>query len=152
MSNSPDEVMDAVYYVLEPHSSFIHNGNDDNVKYFIPPEILEILAWIALNVSMPILLGVTTSVLSESFKKKDDKKLKAMELQKAELEQLKADVQKALKELDEQKKPSKENILIARASLADILKINGWTSEMANTDAEKAVLQIQNTLWKDMKD
>jgi hypothetical protein len=152
MSDTAEEVMDALYNIFEPHSGYIRREKDHDVRYFIPPEILEALVWVALNISLPILIGFTTSVLADRFKKKDDKELKAMELQKAELERLKTEVQQALKELDTKQRPNKESILIARASLTDVLRINGWPSEIAEADAEKAVIQIQHMLWTEAKE
>jgi hypothetical protein len=148
--NNIDETFDIVYYVIEPKASFISQGDDDNVRYFIPPEILEILVWIALNVSLPILSGVATSVLADRFKEKDHKvQLKALEIQKNELEHLKIEVKAALDRLDKEKLPSKEQAHIAQASLAQVLRINGWPLDIAETDAEITVVKLREQLWKE---
>jgi hypothetical protein len=83
MSPNLENLVDAVYYVLEPHATYISKGGDEDIRYFVPPEILEALTWIGLHVCIPIITGVTTSVVADRLTKKEPSEVKrALELQK----------------------------------------------------------------------
>jgi hypothetical protein len=143
-------INELTYTELEPRATYIHGTADDEIRYFIPSEVLVVLAWIGTNIVLPILTGAAGSTILEKLKKrKNESQLKALELQKKieEVEKLKIDAEAALEKLNAVKPPSEEKALIARVSLAEVLKINGWPSDLAEKDAERIVLRIRNHLW-----
>jgi hypothetical protein len=66
---------------------------------------------------------------------------------KAELEHLKAEVQKAIASLDTNKLPTGDSVAIARVNLSEVLTSNGWPADIAANDAGTAVAEIQHQLW-----
>lgn len=143
-----EELVDIAYDLLEPHAAFIHEGGDDEVRYFVPPEVLEALSWRGLSIVLPIFTGVTTgiltSVISERIKKSDSsKEMVAMKMQREELEKLKNEVQEGLQALKKRKgNPNARELSEAQRSLADVLKANGWPSDLAEQDAEQILLKF----------
>jgi hypothetical protein len=146
MVNAQD-LADMVYYTLEPHAAYISRGDDDHVRYFVPQEILEVLAWIGLNVCVPILTGAAATLAVDTFKKNaKENSLKAMDVKAAELERLKTEVEAAMAKL-QSRHPNSGQILIAQATLEEILSINGWPTESASKDARLSIDEIRKHLW-----
>jgi hypothetical protein len=148
-----DDVFDAVYYILEPHAPYIAAGEEDQAEYYLPPEVLEVLSWIALNAVLPVLVGVVTGVILDRFKRQDTKKTDTdllaivVQQQQAELERIKDEVRQALGQLHAEKKPSQDHVRIAQANLAQVLRINGLPTDVAESDADKSVKAILRSYW-----
>ena len=149
--NNIEDIFDSVYYILEPDASFISTGEDDEGEYFLGPEALEVLSWIALNVALPLIIGVTQSTIVERLKKwnkgKKDETLVALEMQRTELEILQREVQQAVNMLKREQPPDKGSRQIARANLAQVLSINGYPTDIARADADKTVETIIQQYW-----
>jgi len=149
--NILDNLFDSAYYILESHSIYISKGEKDQNKYFIAPEVLEALVWICLNVSLPILVGVASSIVSDHLKKKKgSEELTALNLKKDKLESLKSEVEQALEKANlSNSRASNDTSLLIQADLAQILEINGWPSSIATTDAKGLLLEIHQKIRKD---
>jgi hypothetical protein len=150
-SNNIEDLFNSVYYILEPHASFISKGEDDHTKYFLPPEVVEVLSWIALNVALPVLVGVAQSTITERLQKrnegKKDETLVALEMQRKELDLLQQEVKQSLNLLKQEQSPDKDSIHIARVNLAPVLSINGYPTDIARVDADKTIDTILQQYW-----
>lgn len=144
-----EELSNLVYEILEPHAAYIHNENDDDIRYFVSPEVLVALTWIATNIIIPILTGAASSIILERIRKrKKEGELKAMQMKEKlnEIELLKKEVESNLQRSRKAQSITDKNIVIAEVTLSEVLEINGWPSEVAKRDAETSVQVIYNRL------
>ena len=137
-----DDIENSIYEILESHASYIRRGPEDTALHYVPPEVLEALTWMLMNILLPIFTGITASVVWKRLENQDDKELIAMILEKAELQRLKAEVQQLLERMQKETEPNNELILIVKKKLVHVLMVNGWPSDIAEKDTEKILIKI----------
>jgi hypothetical protein len=140
--------MEIVYHALEPHSSLIAKGAEERERYFVEPWVLEALAWVGIYVLLPFLIGVASQAAYERIRRpKELDRLKALELTQTELNRLKNEVENLLRKLERGKPPTDAESLTAQDTIAVVLEVNGWPSDLASEDAKQIVVKLVNRLW-----
>lgn len=142
-----DDIENSIYEILEPHASYIRRGPEDTALHYVPPEVLEALTWMLMNILLPIFTGIAASVVWKRLQKQDDKELIAMILEKAELQHLKAEVQQLLERVEKETKPNNELIFVAKKKVVHVLMVNGWPSDIAEQDTENILIKIGRQIW-----
>jgi hypothetical protein len=140
-----DELVDTSYSILAPHATYISAGQDDQNRYFIPPEVLEALSWIATSIVVPMLTGVATDLIKQRFvpHKGDTPDLPTLQ---AEVNQLQGELRALAERRPRQTEEWSGAGSTATAHLAETLQTYGWPTSVANTDAAKIVHEIQEQL------
>ncbi len=145
-----DEVFDRAYYTLEPHASYISTGPGDKGHYFIPAEVLESLTWIALNITVPMLTSVGSSLIYDRLKRRKaahDRDVNALSLSQEELDRIRSEVVNAIAAKDSFPTPSINVIVSAREDLAITLRANGFPPSHADSDAKAVVNLLADAFW-----
>jgi hypothetical protein len=63
-----DEIVELATEVLEPNLQFYRRDPSDKGRYFVGPEVLLALAWVATNIAIPILVSTVNDVVKEQVK------------------------------------------------------------------------------------
>lgn len=127
------------YDVLLDNFSFISRGEGDEHRYFVPAEALDALTWAALNLGVPMLTGVGSSLIANVLqgRGKDRRRLKVLESSPDELQEIEAETQGLLTHPHDVRPQAREEA--ASRSLAELLEENGWPSAEAKADANRII-------------
>jgi|tagenome__1003787_1003787.scaffolds.fasta_scaffold20922703_4 hypothetical protein len=142
------EMSNEVAEFLEPNLQFYRQGPSDKNRYYVGPEVLQGLGWIATTIALPLLLvglseAVKTYVKQWMEKSPDEKEASAQpgalptEVS-VEIERLLAGPTPLLSE-DAQTQAAVEEV-------ANFLSRRGWPKVIAAADAEAIVYAIKRRL------
>jgi hypothetical protein len=146
----PDSIdlVDAVYESLEPHGSYISLGPDDENLYFAPVEVVEALAWIAVNVLLPTMTGVAASAVSSHLARRDQlRAIKALEASQEELARIRHDVNELVIKSEQTPNPTNDLVERSRDDISLLLRLNGWPADLADMDSEVIISAVLRELW-----
>lgn len=132
------EITASAAEVLEPNLPFYRQDPSDEMRYFVGPEVLEAIAWVATSVALPILLSagneIVKNAVGEWFKKyKEQDKLMveppvALEKELATILESKGGI--AI---------TSDQVADAVDAVTDHLSYRGWPKAFARSDASEIV-------------
>jgi hypothetical protein len=142
-SIDPEEIFDRTFYAIEPHAAYISLGVEGEGYYFLDVAVLEALAWLCLNVAMPVLTGVGSSLMYDRVKRRDKQQgeTRVLAISKADIEAIKAEVLETFRNEGQvalpQSGPGRTD-----AAVAELLRENGLPADVAQETARKIVKEI----------
>lgn len=134
-----DTIEDQIMEILEPRLQFYRTGPDDNTRYFVGPEVLVPLTWMASAIALPILLTAANEAVKIQVKKFFDKEKGEKDVE-ALLSEIKSEKDKSSVEIG--KMESEE----AMDEVASYLSHRGWPATMAKADAAAIISILRRQL------
>jgi hypothetical protein len=150
MPSKDEDLFDAVYERLLPHASYISAGDDDSARYFIPPEVFETLVWIVCNVAVPVLTGVSASIISDrlsAIKRGKREEIRALKTPANDLPVILKEIHDAAT-LPNPQRPTIGMLTRARDNVEEVLRANGFPAPVAAAAADEAINAAVETTWK----
>lgn len=127
-----DTIQDQILEVLEPNLQFYRTSPEDNNRYYVGPEVLVPLTWIASAIALPILLTAANETVKIKVKKFFDRNENKANVEVL-ITELKSDNDKGVFKID------KIEIEKAIGEVASYLSHRGWPDPIAKADAAAIV-------------
>jgi hypothetical protein len=125
-----DQLLDNTFCVLEPNGQFWRSSPEDTSRHFISFGVIEGLSWMVLNIAVPILCGVGSSLTYDSLRKRLD------------IEDSKEQITLVLEKRENITLDNPEFQKIACEAITEHLQYHGWPKKEAREDADKTVQAI----------
>jgi hypothetical protein len=126
--------------ILEPNLQFYRSDPKDQIRYFVGPEVLHALGWMASTIVVPILLSGATEIVKARVKEWLERHSSKEAIPPALPKELQAEIGKIVKtEVTDSYRSQ------AITSLTDYLSHRGWPKQFATDDAAQIVAAIEKS-------
>jgi hypothetical protein len=160
------QLHDEVYYLLEPHASFLSGCEREDVRHFLPNEYLESLSWLTIYIVIPILTNAVGSILANFLKHEKEEKILQVEIgprvylngprtindefkeretvvrQQEELALMMQELSIVYQNIENNCNPTKESISSAKEELYEVLLVNGFPTNIALKESDRIIQLI----------
>jgi hypothetical protein len=132
-----EDITTAAAEVLEPNLQFLRSNTSDESRYFVGPEALHAVSWVATSIALPILLSAVNEIIKkrvEAWREKrktgqpDLKPPEEIQIQIAEILQSGCGITVTGEHVDK-----------AVGAVSEYLSYRGWPTALARSDAVQLI-------------
>ena len=136
---------ESIVELLEPNLQFYRFDHSDSNRYFVGPEVLHGIAWVATTIALPILLSATNELVKEKLKKWLERGQDSQRQLPSTAKSAREDLVRAMTD-SPRLSISETQVDEASDAIATYLDAHGWPRSLAEADAREIATLIRGVI------